>query len=249
MRIAILSDIHGNLEALQAVLKHAQETGFDRLVCLGDVVGYGANPQECVEVVREQVSNNNGRELVVKGNHDDAASGGGDEYFNEQAQRAIRWTAEQLSDETLQWLRDLDMVFSFNPDYFLVHASPHQPENWHYVVNMGDAMSAFDSFVEQAAFIGHSHVPFFVSREMGEEQIQIHQVESIQMENGTRYLINVGSVGQPRDGDPRACYVFFDLEQRRIERYRVEYDIDRASRKILEAGLPEFLATRLHKGR
>ncbi|MCA9436380.1 MAG: metallophosphoesterase family protein [Candidatus Omnitrophica bacterium] len=249
MRIAILSDIHGNLEALQSVLDHAKGVGYDRLVCLGDVVGYGANPQECVDTIREIVSKDNGKELVVKGNHDDAASGGGDEYFNDQAQRAIRWTAEQLNGETLDWLRDLEMVFCFDPDYFLVHASPYQPENWHYVVNMGDALSAFDSFEEQVAFIGHSHVPFFVSMENGDEHVQILQTEAVEMESGVRYLTNVGSVGQPRDGDPRACYVFLDLEQRKIERHRVDYDIDLASRKIIDAGLPEFLATRLHKGR
>lgn len=249
MRIAIISDIHGNLEALEAVLNHADREGFDRLVCLGDVVGYGANPCECVDLVRERVSQDDGQELVVKGNHDDAASGGGDEYFNDQAQRAIRWTAEQLSDETLAWLRELKMVFSYTPDYFLVHASPHEPESWHYVVNMGDALSAFDSFTERVAFIGHSHVPFFVSREEGDEQIQIHQTEVVRLENGSRYLTNVGSVGQPRDGDPRACYVFYDVEAGSIQRFRVEYDVEAASRKILEAGLPEFLALRLHKGR
>jgi len=249
LRIAILSDIHGNLESLQAVLDHADKQSYDRLVCLGDIVGYGANPQECVDTIRERVSRENGKELVVKGNHDDAAAGGGDEYFNDQAQRAIRWTAEQLKDETLDWLRELEMLFSYDPDYFLVHASPYQPENWHYVVNMGDALSAFGSFGEKVAFIGHSHVPFFVSKEDEDDRIQIHQVESIEFQNGSRYLTNVGSVGQPRDGDPRACYVIYDVEGGRIDRFRVDYDIDLASKKIIDARLPEFLATRLHKGR
>jgi len=249
VRIAILSDIHGNLEALEAVLAEAKSRGYDHLVCLGDVVGYGADPQACVDRIREEVWRDIGGEYIVKGNHDDAASGGDDTYFNKDAQRAVRWTHDQLRPESVEWLANLPMERTIGPDVYLVHASPDDPGAWNYVVNLSDAFVAFHNFSEKICFIGHSHVPFHVFVNGQESEIHIEPSETLELKEGFRYLSNVGSVGQPRDGDPRGSYVILDRERGILERFRVEYDVERAASKILAAGLPEFLANRLSRGR
>lgn len=249
MRIVVVSDIHGNLEALDAVLSDAARNGYDHLVCLGDVVGYGADPQACADKIREVVSKDEpGRGMIVRGNHDDAASGGGDEYFNPNARMAVRWTREQLDAETIDWLAQLPMTLVFQ-ELFLVHSSPYRPRDWDYVTTREDALMAFKSFGQQIALIGHSHVPFHVSIGRDLAGLELHAGEHLALDDSRRYLSNVGSVGQPRDGDPRASYVIVDSGIRCIERIRVAYPIDTAAGKIREAGLPEFLADRLLKGR
>lgn len=249
MRAAVLSDIHGNLEALDAVLLDVCTRGYDRLVCLGDVVGYGADSQACIERIREVVSRDDqGRELVVLGNHDQAASGGDDEFFNPTARKAVRWTREQLSLQDLEWLSNLPLSLIYR-DLFLVHSSPYRPEEWDYVTTHEDALMAFKSCSQRIVLIGHSHVPFQVSIRHDLTARELLSGERIILNESCRYLINVGSVGQPRDGDPRASYAIVDLEKEFIERYRVAYPIDTAARKIRQAGLPEFLADRLFKGR
>lgn len=248
MKIAVFSDIHGNLEALKAVLADAKERGYDRLVCLGDVVGYGADPEECVEVIRREVFVDGSGESVVKGNHDDAVAGGDDSYFNPDAKRAVGWTREHLSEGSLQWLSALPYE-KRHSGILLVHASPFDPGEWNYVVTMSEAWNAFESFGERIAFIGHSHVPFTVGIDSAQSSLHVETHEHVILKPGWRYLTNVGSVGQPRDGDPRASYVQYDDEEMTLDRIRVEYDIDAAASKIHEAGLPAFLADRLFKGR
>lgn len=249
MRIAILSDIHGNLEALEAALRDVRQRNCDWMVCLGDIVGYGADPQRCVDLVRREVWRRDGTEMVVKGNHDDAASGGDDTYFNREAQKAVRWTHDRLSETALEWLANLPLVLNLSPEICLVHSSPEEPEKWNYVVSVSDAYSAFQYFTERFCFIGHSHVPFHVSMTGEGAEIHVEPNEMVSARDGFRYLSNVGSVGQPRDGDWRASYVLLDLENGSLERIRLEYDVDTAAEKIREAGLPGFLADRLFRGR
>ena len=250
MKLAILSDIHGNLDSLEAVLAHARREGYDHLVCLGDVVGYGAEPQECIDRLREEVWNHEkAGEMVVKGNHDDAASGGDDSYFNREAQRAVRWTHEQLSPAGVDWLAALPLEKRVGDDVYLVHSSPKDPSEWNYIISIGDALEAFAKFSERVCFVGHSHVPFHVSIDPKSAEVRVEPSETVQLREGFRYLSNVGSVGQPRDGDPRAAYVMLDLEEETLERFRVDYDHRRAAEKIRAAGLPEFLADRLARGR
>ncbi|MCA9449509.1 MAG: metallophosphoesterase family protein [Candidatus Omnitrophica bacterium] len=249
MRIAVLSDIHGNLEALEATLQDVRLKVCDRIVCLGDVVGYGANPQECVDLVRSVVWTDETGEYVVKGNHDDAASGGDDSYFNRDAQRAVRWTKDQLDPDSRRWLSQLPMDLRMEDRVYLVHSSPLEPRHWNYVVSMPDAYIAFQHFTEQICFIGHSHVPFHVAKHRYEDEVLVEPDNSLKILDEYRYLSNVGSVGQPRDGDARASYVVVDLAQNTLDRYRVDYDRDLAAEKIRNAGLPEFLADRILRGR
>jgi len=248
VRLAILSDIHGNLEALEAVLADAKEHGYDRLLCLGDVVGYGADPEACVQRIRETVWHTCGVEAVVKGNHDAAAANGMDDDFNPAAREAVRWTRQHLCEDTLTWLTKLPMTLETS-GVLLVHASPYKPEEWIYVTTFDDASDAFTAFHQRVAFIGHSHVPFHVLTDATYTRIERDDRPRIRMMAGFRYLVNVGSVGQPRDGDPRGCYEILDLEEEVLERFRVAYPVDVAADKIRNAGLPRFLADRLYRGR
>jgi len=238
--IAVISDIHGNLEALDAVLADAAHESADRVICLGDVVGYGADPNACMDRMRSDVA------ASVLGNHDLAV---GDlrqaESFNEVARRAITWTAEVLRAEHHAALRALPYAVT-EGDVRYVHASPDDPPSWHYIQTEQEAWSAFEACPEPVCFVGHSHVPFRVLLRGG--RLEVVESAIVQLGHDDRALVNVGSVGQPRDGDWRASYALYDEKRRRIIARRVEYDIEGASRKIREAGLPEILAARLAIG-
>ncbi len=248
MRLAILSDIHGNLEALEVVLADAKVRGYDRLLCLGDVVGYGADPEACVQRIREVVWKTYGQDAVVMGNHDLATANRIDGEFNPAAREAVRWTHKHVSTDTLTWLAGLPMTLETS-EVFLAHASPYKPEEWTYVTTYDEVNDAFTAFHKKIAFIGHSHVPFMVYTDKAYTRIERENQTKTRLQPEFRYLVNAGSVGQPRDGDPRACYVMFDSEEETIERIRVAYPIDTAADKIRSAGLPHFLAERLLKGR
>ncbi len=240
--IAVISDIHGNLEALEAVLVDARKEGATDVICLGDIVGYGADPNRCVELVRESSA------AVVLGNHDAAALDPAEaDEFNPLARDAILWTRRTLSPANLEMLRSLPMAH-VRDEIRYVHASPEAPETWPYVLNVADAQFAFSAFSEAVCFIGHTHVPTWMVLEDG-MVIDMIVAEQLEMRGEGRALINVGSVGQPRDGDWRASYVLFDREQRRVVARRVEYALEAATAKILAAGLPEELAHRLSFGR
>lgn len=239
--IAVLSDVHGNLEALQAVLEDAAREGASRVVSLGDVVGYGANPNECVERVAKEAS------TMVLGNHDQAAiDESASEHFNAVARRAIEWTRQELTPENIQRLRET-AVEAVEDGQRYVHASPDDPLSWNYVLTHSDALAAFECFSERICWIGHSHVPARLLLRGGELKI-LHDVEFKIPEDG-RALVNVGSVGQPRDGDWMASYALFDASTQRVIARRVSYDREAAASKILAAGLPEILARRLALGR
>jgi len=232
MKYAVISDIHANLEALTKAVSIIDGKQVDEIICLGDVVGYGANPNECVDIVRRRCS------TVVLGNHDEAAlDPAGPHQFNPIAQKAIEWTAAQLTDESSEFLSSRQMVEK-KENIFLVHSSPHSPELWDYIVNADDAADAIQYFDEMICFIGHTHVPGIFSAAGRSRSIG----------RSERHLVNVGSVGQPRDGNPMLAFGIFDSDAWEYELIRSEYNIQLASEKILRAGLPQELGYRLMYG-
>jgi len=241
IRYAILSDIHANLEGLQAVLKDAQEQKCTHYVCLGDVVGYGPNPKECLELVMGLNC------PTVMGNHDEYCASTLDlTGFNAMAAEGIRWTRQQLSADDKAWLRDLKYVRHVE-SFTIVHATLDLPEKWAYVFDKLAAAASFNYQHTPVCFNGHTHVPIAFVR--GPSGLQGGLYSKIRIEVGRKYFINVGSIGQPRDRNPKSAYVIFDLMTNLIELRRVEYDIAATQRKIRAAGLPESLAERLAQGR
>lgn len=240
MRTAIFGDIHANLEALEAVLADALVQGVTNHICLGDVVGYNADPVACLNRIREMGC------PVVKGNHDlDASEDHSLETMNPMAATALKWTREQLDDDQRLWLKRLRMVRQVG-DFTIVHSTLDQPVHWNYVTNRFDAMSNFSYQFTQLCFHGHTHVPRVYVKS---DKVREVPAESVELESNAKYFINAGSVGQPRDGDPRACYAIYDLETKLVVFRRVNYDIAKTQAKIRAAGLPEMLADRLAEGR
>lgn len=240
MRLAIFSDVHGNLEALETVLEEIAKLQVDRIVCLGDVVGYGADPNACVDAVQAQA------DVVLAGNHDWAAVGLEDpHYFNPMALKAIAWTADVLGDTQEIFLRECALVHDDDQVRY-AHASPVSPADWDYIVSPDWGRMALEEASCQISFVGHSHRAFICS-DTGREDVLIEG--AVNLCTSHRYLINVGSVGQPRDGDARASFVIWDQEKGNLRLYRVSYDVVTAQEKIRVAGLPAFLAERLAVGR
>jgi diadenosine tetraphosphatase ApaH/serine/threonine PP2A family protein phosphatase len=240
MRFAVLSDIHANLEAFDAVMADARENKCTDFVCLGDVVGYNANPHECVERMREMDC------PIVKGNHDEQASlFESSRDFNEIAEAAIQWTRDQLTDEDKEWLRGLKLQRQVR-DFTIVHATLDTPEQWGYVFNNLDAAASFTYQQTTVCFFGHTHVPMGFIRDGG---VQRQRIDKLRIDPSKKYFINVGSVGQPRDGDWHAAYCIYHIESNVVEQRRVKYDLETAQKKIIDAGLPRLLAERLAIGR
>jgi predicted phosphodiesterase len=241
MKLAILSDIHGNLEALQAVLDFLNEEGIKEVICLGDIVGYGANPNECIDLVREAT------DQIIAGNHDWGAVGLTDiSFFNPVAKAAIEWTARELTKNSKEFLKQLPLTRE-KEELFFVHGTPSFPESWDYLFRSADARKEFESFIQRVCFIGHSHTPLAFARNQQGMIFQINYAEQ-RMEDDRRYIINVGSVGQPRDLDPDAAVGIYDLSIKRFTLERIPYNIRAAQEKILEAGLPYMLAERIEVG-
>ncbi len=240
MRYAVLSDIHGNLEALRAVLADLAGRA-DTVLCLGDMVGYGADPGPCLELLAERA------QAITAGNHEYGVTGRLDlGWFNRYARAAAEWTRERLDSAHLDYLDRLPVRVEVE-DATLVHASPAQPEEWDYLVRAEDGLAAFPAFATRLCFVGHSHVPAMWSLGSSGPDYALGP-ESIEVEHGRRYIVNVGSVGQPRDGDPRAAYALWDLDQGRVTLRRVAYDLTVARAKIVDSGLPRFLGDRLAAG-
>jgi len=241
MGFAIFSDVHANLEALEAVLEDARERKCTHFVCLGDVVGYNANPHECVERVREMDC------PIVKGNHDEQASLiESSRDFNELAEQAIAWTRDNLTADDKEWLRALRLQRQVR-DFTIVHATLDTPEQWGYVFNNLDAAASFTYQHTTVCFFGHTHVPMaFIRDDNGIRRVRIEQ---LRIEMSKKYFINTGSVGQPRDSECRAAYCIYDIENNIVEQRRVKYDLASAQKKIINAGLPRLLAERLAIGR
>lgn len=240
MKFAIIADIHGNLEAFQVVLQDIKEQHCTHYACLGDVVGYNANPKECLDMVRAM------NIPCVKGNHDEYCSSEETmEGFNPAAAEAVAWTRKQLTEDDKQWLRDLKyqrMVSNFT----IVHATLDGPQRWGYVFDKLAAAASFTYQSTNVCFFGHTHVPVAFMRD---SMVRGGTYSKFKVEAGKKYFVNVGAVGQPRDNNPKAAYVVYDMDEGTIELRRLDYDIPAAQKKILKAGLPERLAERLAYGK
>jgi len=239
-RFVVCSDIHGNLPALKTFLEKIDSEGYDRVFCCGDIVGYGAHPNECCELIRR-------RDIpVVLGNHDQAAvSPSLIEYFNDAAREAIRWTHDALTRENREYLRNLPYAIT-EGDFTFVHASPHHPEDWDYILTLDEAEMNFAYFENWVCFIGHSHQPFIV--ELSSAGVRSLVEPQVTLSRDKRYLVNVGSIGQPRDRVPLLCYATFDLGDGTLTFHRVPYPVGESRQAILDAGLPVELAERLEHG-
>jgi diadenosine tetraphosphatase ApaH/serine/threonine PP2A family protein phosphatase len=245
MRRLIVSDIHANLEALEAVLADAKGL-YDEIVCCGDLVGYGASPAEIVEWARKDVS------LIVRGNHDRVCAGLDDhDWFNSKAQAAVRWTVNELTEDQLAWLAALPAGPLFVDGFMLAHGSPADEDA--YLMEYEEVYTLVEMLVRPICFIGHTHFQgawtwyrddlYALQGPVAGRSETVHQLSP-----QNHYLINSGSVGQPRDRDPRAAYAIWDSATRELYLRRIAYDIASAQRRILDAGLPQFLAERLATG-
>jgi diadenosine tetraphosphatase ApaH/serine/threonine PP2A family protein phosphatase len=251
MRTALLTDIHGNLEALHACLADMAATGVDRVVCLGDIVGYGADPQPCVEAVARLVEDG---ALCIRGNHDDAI-GKGTAGMSESAATAIAWTVPRLDTAARAFLRGLPLA-GREGEVLFVHASADRPDRWIYVTSADEGAASLAATDAGIVFSGHTHVPALFNTLSGisgstGKTVTFRPVADrpVPLSRVRRHHAVMGSVGQPRDGDPRAAWGLFDDDAREITWKRVPYDIEAAARKIVAAGLPSRLATRLSAGR
>ena len=240
MKFAIIADIHANLEALEGVLADAKNEKVTHYACLGDVVGYNANPKECLDIVRGMGM------PCVKGNHDEyCSSEGALDGFNPAAAQAVHWTRNQLTADDRQWLRELKymrLVTSFS----IVHATLDGPQRWGYVFDKLAAAASFTYQNTSVCFFGHTHVPVAFVRD---SVVRGGSYSKFRVEPGKKYFVNVGSVGQSRDGVPKATYVIYDVDTQTIELRRLDYEMAKTQAKIVAAGLPKRLADRLADGR
>ena len=240
MRYAVISDVHANLEALETVFKDIKKRDVDEILFLGDAVGYGPNPNECLDLLKKNCK------ILLAGNHDWAAIGLTDiQYFNEYAKAAILWTREVLTPDSRRLIKSLPVTKDIKKEnLLLVHSTPKEPEAWHYLLTLWDAEINFHFFSHRICMIGHSHLPFVIERVPSGEMIT-HKHEA-HLGKHERYIINAGSVGQPRDRDPRTCYALFGDDA--LEFVRLEYAIEKTQKKMHDAGLPLMLIERLSHG-
>ena len=240
MRYGILGDIHANLEALQAVLEALEQSKVERYVSVGDLVGYGANPCEVIAKIRSLNA------LVVAGNHDFAAIDRLNiDFFNTFARESALWTRAALSDDDKAYLRSLKLV-EYADSFTVAHSTVHSPELFEYIQTSYDAHLSFEQQRTPLSFVGHSHVPvnFFKRR-----SVSFNMDTEVKIDETCKIMINVGSIGQPRDENPDAVCVVYDSDEKTVRLKRVKYDVEKAARKIIDAGLPEILAERLRYGR
>ena len=244
MRTAIISDIHGNLEALSAVLYDIESLNIDEIICLGDIIGYGPNPNECISLV------NSKSPVILLGNHDAAVLDPlSTQNFNINAKIAIEWTSKHLSDQSLDFLKNLPMS-KVEDNKTFVHATPYEPRMWYYISSVEEALFNFQFFDTTFCFVGHTHIPVTISLDKN-NKINVSQDGLLDFSKDTEahYLINVGSVGQPRDRNPRSSYGILDTDSSIFSLRRVEYDIEKCQAKMKKQKLPEFLISRLTDGK
>ena len=240
MKYAVIADIHANLEALEVVLDDTKAQKVTHYCCVGDVVGYNANPKECLDIIRDMGM------PCVKGNHDEYCSSEESlDGFNPHAAEAVNWTRRQLNEVDRQWLREMKYV-RLVASFSMVHATLDGPGRWGYVFDKLAAAASFTYQNTSVCFFGHTHVPVAFIRD---SVVRGGTYSKFKVEPGRKYFVNVGSVGQSRDGVAKATYVIYDLDEQTIELRRLDYDIPKAQKKILEAGLPPRLADRLALGK
>lgn len=241
MRYGVFSDIHSNLEAFEAVIEACKEEGIGRYLCVGDIIGYGASAGECIRRVRELEA------VAVAGNHEwGVCAKFGLENFTPLARIAVEWTAKALDEAQTAFLNTLPLVYR-RDNFVLAHSTPDTPEEFYYLDNYNEARRAFALLDGQVCFVGHTHKPgVFVERE---GDLFHKALGVLKLEDNKRYIINVGSVGQPRDRDNRACFVIYDTIDGTVELRRIAYDFKSAQGKIIKAGLPLYLASRLEEGK
>jgi putative phosphoesterase len=243
MRYAILGDIHSNLSALETVVDAIEAKGVDRILSVGDVIGYGAAPHEVMQILRELDV------VVVKGNHDAACVGELDtQFFNPYAREAVEWTRAELTSDELEWLRKLPLTADLD-DCTIAHGSLHEPEQFEYIQCTEDADPSLDEMQRPVCFVGHTHVPVAIMRMVDDPLRTSYSIDSeIDLTGVSRALINVGSVGQPRDEDSRTPLALYDSDKATFTIERIEYDIEREAQRIRDAGLASILADRLFLG-
>ena len=242
MKLGVISDIHANLEALEAVVRALKERGATRFVCCGDIVGYGPDPNRCVEIIRGLSC------ACVAGNHDHGVAGKISlAEFNSTASRAALWTRSVLTEANRRWLDILPLTVHEGL-LFIVHSSPSAPDAWEYVLTVREAAGEMEHCRTGVCVVGHSHQPFSVERLPGRPARLVRE-DSYPILPDAAYFTNAGSVGQPRDGDPRACCMLYDDDKQTMTYIRVPYDIPAVQAKMRAAGLPEHLASRLESGR
>ena len=245
MRALVVSDLHSNAEALRAVLNRVRRKKFDTVICLGDFVGYGAQPNQVLDTMRQL----RGRKIYIRGNHDRVASGLDDANgFNHAAKTAALWTRDHLSPPNRRFLRDLTHGPTLAGGVLLCHGSPYDEDE--YVFNVHHAAQVLALYEAPFILFGHTHLPavFSIDQDRCVKGFAVRSDATVRLEPNERYLINPGSVGQPRDRNPFASCILFDTEKRSVRFLRVEYDIDKAQASILKAGLPDVLAQRLRYG-
>ncbi len=241
LRIAVISDIHGNREALDTVFEEIDRLSCEKVFCLGDVVGYGPDPCYCVEVVAERC------EVTLAGNHEYAVLGKINiDYFNPHARQATLWTRDHLGDQELEAISEYPLTHVWEECTF-VHGTLDSPDLFDYIQTSFDAHLSLECLKNRVCFIGHSHVP--ITFLQSEDTITFNDNPLVSLEPAIKSIVNVGSVGQPRDGNPKASFVTFDTESEEMKLHRIAYDLSATQKKILEAGLPKFLADRLAVGR
>jgi len=240
VRYAIISDVHSNLEALEAVLGALEAENIDTYLSTGDIVGYGADPGPCIERIRALDPH------IVAGNHDWAVAGTLNlDFFNSYAREAIEWTRGRLNGTDVEWLRNLRLVKKVGK-VTLVHATLHNPENFDYLLTAYDAHLSLEVLDTPICFVGHSHVPVTFAQN---GTVTFSFASEIDLEGVHRAIVNAGSVGQPRDGNPHASFGIYDSEKNVVQVRRIPYDVGTATKKIVAAGLPPVLAERLWVGR
>jgi diadenosine tetraphosphatase ApaH/serine/threonine PP2A family protein phosphatase len=242
VKLGILSDVHGNLEALEAVVGALRGKGATRFACCGDIVGYGPDPDRCIDVIRGLGC------VCVAGNHDWAAVGSFPLHnLNPVASSAVLWTQTLLTESHRLYLENLPLTAEDHP-FFIVHSSPSAPDAWEYVLTVREVADQMEHYPVGVCVVGHSHQPFAAERLPGRPARLVGE-DSFAIRSYAKYFINAGSVGQPRDGDPRACCMLYDDDRQAMMYLRVPYDIPAVQAKIRAAGLPEYLASRLESGR
>jgi len=246
MRIALISDIHGNLEALTAVIADIRNRDVDRIACLGDIVGYGTNPNECVEAIMANCY------FCIKGNHDAAILDPQiAKEFNDAARFAIDWTRNTLTQKSKGLMSSFPLSKE-EGEFTAVHATPFRPHFWYYITSLDVALLNFNYFKTKFCFVGHTHIPGVIALRPNEPDVSVFAPKSFNYETefipSTKFIVNIGSVGQPRDKNPKSSYVILDTQTKEILFKRISYDIAAYQSKMRSAGMPKFLIDRIANG-